>query len=112
MIIQKFFIKFDIIYFNSFERGRYRSHDLTGPGIRTGDSGKPWRGYNPTTAGRHWQPASYLYKKYIELTGEDLAQYQLLTRLDKLDEVDLIHWAKTGYPSYKSYLQDAPGIAY
>lgn len=38
----------------SDERGRYRFVVLTGPGISHGASGAPWRGYNPTKAGRHW----------------------------------------------------------
>lgn len=84
---------------------------LTGPGTRTGESGQPWRGYDPTDAGRHWQPASYLYSKYEALTGEDLAQWPLLERLDKLDEVCLIHWPKkvNSVPRYKFYIDDAPG---
>jgi adenine specific DNA methylase Mod len=75
--IEKFFKDRD-------ERGMYQADNLTGPGIRHGDSGKAWRGCDPTKVGRHWQPASYLYKKYTEITGEDLAQYPLLERLDKL----------------------------
>lgn len=95
------------------ERGRYRPVILTGPGVRDGDSGLPWRGYNPTDVGRHWQPASYLYKKYKELTGEDLAQYPLIKRLEKLDKVGLIHWGpKSKVPNYKYYLLDAPGVPY
>jgi DNA modification methylase len=93
-------------------RGIFRLHDLTGPGIRGGDSGKSWGGYDPSSVGRHWQPASYLYKKYIELTSDDLANYPLLERLEKLKEIDLISLSDGGYPSYKSYLQDAPGVAY
>jgi site-specific DNA-methyltransferase (adenine-specific) len=38
----------------SDERGRYRLVVLTGPGTAKGDSGKPWREYDPTKAGRHW----------------------------------------------------------
>jgi DNA modification methylase len=38
----------------SDERGHYRLVVLTGPGTRKGTSGQPWRGYNPTGAGRHW----------------------------------------------------------
>jgi len=94
------------------ERGVYRLHDLTGPGIRHGDSGKSWGEYDPTSVGRHWQPASYLYKKYTELTGDDLANYPLNERLDKLNGINLIGWSDNGYPSYKSYLSDAPGVAY
>lgn len=98
---------------HSDDRGRYRSVLLTGPGRRSGDSGRRWRNYDPTDAGRHWQPSSYVYDKYRELTGEDLAQYPLLERLDQLDAVGLIHWAKKadgGVPNYKFYLDDAPGV--
>jgi len=87
---------------------------LTGPGRRKGDSGRRWRNYDPTASGRHWQPASYVYEKYHRLTNDDLAQYPLLERLDRLDEADLLHWAKKpggGVPNYKFYLEDAPGVA-
>lgn len=104
--VEKFFTKTD-------ERGYYQSVILTGPGVRHGDSGQSWRGYNPTSVGRHWQPASYLYSKYRELTGEDLAQYPLLERFDKLDEIGLIHWGGEGsVPRYKFYILDAPGVPY
>jgi site-specific DNA-methyltransferase (adenine-specific) len=39
--------------------GHYRLNELTGQGTRSGDSGKPWLGYDPTPRGRHWAiPAS------------------------------------------------------
>ena len=90
----------------------FQDHDLTGPGIRTGPSGRPWRGCNPTAAGRHWQPASYLYTKYRQLTGNELNAYPLLERLDKLDEIGLIYWTgkKDGFPRYKQFLADAAGL--
>ncbi len=99
---------------DSDSRGKYQSVALTGPGTRTGDSGKPWHGYDPTSVGRHWQPASYVYDKYRELTGEDLATYSLLERFDKLDAIGMIHWGKGGdtVPRYKQYLADAPGVPY
>ncbi|MFN2468810.1 MAG: DNA methyltransferase [Gaiellaceae bacterium] len=96
------------------ERGRYRPVLLTGPGTRGGDSGSRWRDYNPTSSGRHWQPASYIYEKYRTLTGDDLSAYPLIERLEKLDEAGLIHWAKKpggGVPNYRYYLDDAPGVA-
>ncbi len=99
----------------SDERGRYRPVLLTGPGTRKGDSGKPWRQYDPTDSGRHWQPSSYVYDKYRDLTGDDLAKYPLIERLEKLDTVRLIHWAKKtggGVPNYRYYLEDAPGVYY
>jgi DNA modification methylase len=95
------------------ERGIYQEVALTGAGTRTGDSGKPWRGCDPTKVGRHWQPASYVYGKYAELTGDDLSRYPLLERLDRLDAEGLIHWPKKAdpVPRYKFYLADAPGVA-
>lgn len=102
--IEEFFTEQD-------ERGKYQSVALTGPGIRKGDSGKKWRNYDPTSSGRHWQPASYLYNKYQTLTNRDLAQYPLLERLEKLDDIGLIHWGKGDtVPRYKYYLEDAPGV--
>jgi len=94
------------------DRGLYQAVSLTGPGIRSGESGRAWRGSNPTASGRHWQPASYVYAKYKELTGKELAPFPLLERLDKLDAAGLIHWGKKagGQPRYKYYAADAPGV--
>jgi DNA modification methylase len=94
------------------ERGLYRLSDITGPGTRNGDSGKPWRGYDPGVAGRHWQPPSYCYEKYTALTGDDLANYPLIDRLDLLDEIGLIYWPKKegGRPEHRRYLDDMPGV--
>lgn len=92
---------------------RYRLSDMTGAGTRKGDSGKPWRGFDPTTIGRHWQPPSYCYDKYQEITGNDLAQFPLIERLDELDRIGLVNWpAKAGgKPEHKRYLDDMPGVA-
>ena len=91
---------------------RFQDVTLTGPGIRKGDSGKSWRGHDPTKSGRHWQPASYVYDKYEALTGEPLGNYPLLERLDRLDDVGMIYWPKKkgGSPRYKQFLCDAPGV--
>jgi DNA modification methylase len=92
------------------DRGVFQDVALTGAGRRDGDSGKPWRGHDPTALGRHWQPSSYVYDKYEQITGEELGQYPLLERLDKLDEVDLIYWTRNDTPRYRYYLVDAPGV--
>src|SRR5665647_534822 len=104
--VEKFFRQED-------ERGLYSADNLTGAGVRRGESGKMWKGCDPTEVGRHWQPPSYLYDKYLELTGTDLAQYPFLERLDKLDDVGLIHWGKTeNVPRYKRYIVDGKGAQY
>lgn len=34
---------------------KYQTYELTAPGTtKEGDSGKPWRGHDPSTMGRHW----------------------------------------------------------
>jgi site-specific DNA-methyltransferase (adenine-specific) len=96
-------------YRHSDERGRYRHSDLTGPGIRTGDSGKPWRGYNPTTAGRHWQPPSSIYDQL----AEDISALPMLKRLDYLHKHGFIYLPnkKGGQPQGKRFLRDDDGNA-
>lgn len=94
------------------EGRRWRRTDLTGPGLRHGPSGRPWKGYDPSARSRHWQPPSYFYDKYRDLTGgDDLAQYGFLERLDRLEQAGLIHRpAKPGgMPQGKRWLQDAAG---
>lgn len=94
------------------EGKKWQRTDLTGPGVRHGDSGLPWRGYDPTERGRHWQPPSYFYEKYEKLTGKSLADLPLTERLDKMDQLGLIHFPKKagGMPRGKRFLEDAPGI--
>jgi DNA modification methylase len=90
----------------------FREVTLTGPGVRAGDSGKTWGGWNVTQRGRHWQPATYVYTKYLAITGTALNTYPLLKRLDELDRIGMIYWPnkKGGEPCYKFFLEDAPGV--
>jgi len=71
---------------------RWKRCDLTGAGIRHGETGLAWRGIDVTAKGRHWgvPPA----------------------RLDALDAAGRIHWpAKTGgMPRLKQYPEDLPGV--
>ena len=48
-------------------RGRYSQIVMTGPGTTKGPSGQPWRGYNPTDAGRHWA----VPKRAVEVIREE-----------------------------------------
>ncbi len=41
-------------YRHQDERGLYQVISLNASGIRHGESGKPWRGVNPSDVGRHW----------------------------------------------------------
>ncbi|MFL6332342.1 MAG: site-specific DNA-methyltransferase [Pyrinomonadaceae bacterium] len=56
---------------------KYQTYELTGPEVRkSGDSGTPWRGYDPAKMGRHWANSHAL--------------------MDEWDKAGLIHWPKKG----------------
>src|SRR3546814_16598791 len=60
----------DDFYRFSDGKGRYRLVTLTGAGVRTGDSGKPWRNVDPTASGRHWAvPITSLQRAYQDQLG-------------------------------------------
>jgi site-specific DNA-methyltransferase (adenine-specific) len=90
------------------ERGRFRIGDLTGAGIRKGDSGKAWRDYDPTTSGRHWAiPTGAIRRAGINGDFETLSPQD---KLDRLDEIGLIYWPPKGsVPQFKRYLESDRG---
>jgi DNA modification methylase len=56
---------------------KYQTYELTGAGVtKEGESGKPWRGFDPSTFGRHWAHS--------------------LNQREELDAAGLIHWPKPG----------------
>ncbi|MDE0310845.1 MAG: DNA methyltransferase [Caldilineaceae bacterium] len=88
----------------------YQAIDLTGSGVRTGDSGRPWRGVDPTAKGRHWALPSFrslpewitLPDRYLELSTQ--------ARLDLLEEAGMIYWPARGTtPRLRRYLSVAKG---
>lgn len=86
------------------ERGRYRLSDLTAAGTRSGDSGKPWEGFDPTPLGRHWAaPVASL----LSVGGS--ASLSTQEKLDLLNANDFVYWppgrgGKPGFPQIKRYL--------
>lgn len=70
----------------------WKRMDLTGAGIRHGETGNAWRGIDVTAKGRHWA-----YKP---------------SDLEKLDAAKRIHWPKKedGMPRLKQYPEDLPGV--
>jgi len=67
--------------------------DLTADGIRRGDSGKSWAGYDPTARGRHWAIPEFVY----EIVEDDILRLPLLEKLDYLKEAGLVYQPdKTG----------------
>lgn len=71
---------------------RWRRSDLTGAGVRHGETGQPWHGIDVTAKGRHWFTAP--------------------SELDKLDAAGMIHWPtkKDGTPMLKRYFDEQKGV--
>lgn len=56
---------------------KYQTYELTAPGMtKRGDSGKPWRGFDPSKMGRHWANS--------------------IATMEEWDAQGLIHWPKGG----------------
>jgi adenine-specific DNA-methyltransferase len=68
---------------------RYKRVPVHAPGVRNGETGKPWRGKNPPP-GKHWQftPA----------------------KLDEFDARGEIYWSSNGNPRRKVYLDESKGV--
>jgi DNA modification methylase len=92
------FTDYDDFYLSQFYThkdpdGRvWRRSDLTGAGVRHGETGLPWRGIEVTPKGRHW--------------------FVPPSELDKLDEAGKIHWPRKagGVPMLKRYSDEQAGV--
>ena len=107
------FESYDEKYLDRFYRfsdggGRFRVGDLTGAGTRKGDSGKPWRGVDPTQSGRHWAvPTAIIERSGLNGTFGTMSVQE---KLDRLDELGLIYWPPKGkVPQFKRYLEGQRG---
>lgn len=71
---------------------RYKRQDLTGAGVRNGETGKPWRGVDPTPKGRHWM--------------------RLPADLEVWEAEGRIYWPQKpgAWPYLKLYLDERPGM--
>ncbi|MCX7008422.1 MAG: DNA methyltransferase [Kiritimatiellaeota bacterium] len=92
------FVPYDLEYINTFfdqedaDGRKWKRMDLTGAGIRHGETGKPWKGLDVTAKGRHWAyPPSFL---------------------DELDKKGKIHWPakEGGMPRLRQYPEDLSGV--
>ena len=93
-------------------KGRHSRGDLTGSGTRTGNSGRPWRDYDPTSAGRHWALPQdrALPDWFLRPDGYETMPTQ--ERLEVLDGQGLIYWPSKGnVPRFKRYLTTMDGVA-
>lgn len=99
--IEDFFSKRD-------QEGRsFKIENLTAPQVRTGSSGQPWRGINPTDKGRHWAVPSALRHLLSDPSVKDV-----IAALDELDAIGRIAWPKKagGVPRVIQYADEMPGV--
>ena len=92
------------------DRGRYQEIVMTGPGVSGGASGQPWKGYDPTAAGRHWGvPRAAL--KALEKEGVDIPP-GLHDRLDLLRHHGFVYIPRKpgGVPRFKRHIDGASGL--
>lgn len=84
----------------------YQPISLTGAGITLGDSGKPWRGIDPTKVGRHWA----IPQKILEI--HKIKKGTINENLDALDRIGRIFWPikKDGVPRLKWFIDDTEGV--
>jgi adenine-specific DNA-methyltransferase len=83
-------------HYGFIEKGTGRpfsASSLTAAGTRRGETGKPWRGFDPNTIGRHWA--------------------KLPSDLDEMDRKKRIYWPQKtgGWPREKLYLDEREGRA-
>jgi len=101
--VEEYFIKNGIHY-----RTNYYGNVLTGSGIRGGESGKQWRGFDPTSKGRHWAIPGAILKEI----NEDLSNLTQHEKLDRLCELGFIKIVEgQAWPIYERYITEKDGLA-
>ena len=98
----------DEYFKNSDKRGKYWTNSIHGSGIRHGNSGKPWRGFDPTAAGRHWAVPSELVTALS--IDPKLSQHEKLDALYERGVIDLPPSGSKALPTYRQYLHNSLGI--
>ena len=106
------FLSYHQSYVESFYRytdthGRYQLGDLTGAGLRNGDSGLAWKGYDPSSTGRHWAVPGRFVAKLA--TVAQIAEMTVQQKLDLLESNGYVAFTGKGTPRFKRYLSEMPG---
>lgn len=91
----RLFQQYDDSYIRQRFKGRdrkWKDADLTGSGVRYGETGKTWRGFDVTAKGRHWAYTP--------------------DQLDRMDAEGRIYWPakKGGWPRERRFLDELKGI--
>jgi DNA modification methylase len=96
-------------YFIKDEHGwrtNYYGNVLTGSGLRKGESGQPWHGFDPSAKGRHWAiPGTILESVEEDLSG--MSQHEKLDRLYELGHIKIVKGQ--AWPIYERYITPTDG---
>lgn len=91
-------------YFVKDEHGwrtNYYGNVLTGSGRRGGESGKPWRGFDPSQKNRHWA----IPRALLEEVDEDMSELSQHEKLDRLFELGYVKvMPGQAWPIYEHYI--------
>lgn len=92
--------------------GRYLTDNLTGPGLRKGPSGQPWKGFDPGIKQRHWELPPDRSLPHWFMFPDHYAEMTVQQRLDVLDEQGLVYLSQKpeGLPRFKRYLEGQLGV--
>jgi site-specific DNA-methyltransferase (adenine-specific) len=95
---------------------KWADDNLTAPGVRHGESGAEWRGFNPTAKGLHWKVSNRAVEAIV---GTEPASHMTTTqKLELLEQHGLLHWPKRNrkgekglsFPRFKRYLGEGASI--
>lgn len=89
-------------------RTNYYGNVLTGSGLRNGESGQRWKGFDPSAKNRHWA----VPRAIVEDLGEDLSDLTQREKLDRLYDAGYIKIIKDqAWPVYEHYITPSDGQA-
>lgn len=86
----------------------YYGNVLTGSGVRNGESGKPWRGFDPTAKNRHWAVPGKLWED-CGIDGTRLTQHEKLEALYQSGFIRIV--PGQAWPMYERRVRDGEGPA-
>lgn len=95
-------------YRHEDDSGLFYTTPLVTFGIKFDDTGQPWRGVDPSEAGRHWVPP-VRYLRMVHPKRNDLHLLGAQEKLDMLDALGLVVWSGSRFPRLKNYADMTEG---
>ena len=93
---------------NGVYKTAYYGNVLTGSGIRNGESGQIWKGFNPTAKNRHWAVPSKIWEE-VGVDPSGLSQHQKLDLLFDRGFIKIVEGQ--AWPMYERTITPTDGPA-